>query len=199
MIDLGPATEDDTILAFLRAEIDSARFGSKYAAILSNSRLDRRSLIDKPDLNSAQDNWTRRELLKLVRGYGSNAYLFRGFPTNVQWRRLGLQSNDLSNLKYANCSPWVELSHGTRIVTDGAKNIDLINTPVDIDKNVKAVADDLKLGKRYPDLIGVNGNSDEIILLEGHTRATAYVLAQLSESIQCIIGSSPIMRNWAFY
>jgi len=32
MINLGPATEDDVVLAFLLAEIDSARFGSLYQA-----------------------------------------------------------------------------------------------------------------------------------------------------------------------
>jgi hypothetical protein len=37
------------------------------------------------------------------------------------------------------------------------------------------------------------------VLIEGHTRATAYALAQLPERIECIVGSSPIMNQWAFY
>lgn len=54
MIDLGPAAEDAMVLAFLQAEIDSARFGSIYQAILANSGLDRVSVIDNPDRNSQQ-------------------------------------------------------------------------------------------------------------------------------------------------
>jgi hypothetical protein len=89
MKELGPATDNDMVLAFLQAEIDSTRFGGYYSQILSNSSLDR-SLIDKPDMQSAQDNRVRRQLLKLVRGYEDGTYLFQGFPGGVTWRRIGL-------------------------------------------------------------------------------------------------------------
>ena len=70
MIDLGPANEDEVVLAFLQAEIDSARFGSCYATILFNSGLDRHSMIDNPDRNSPRDNSIRGELLRHVRRVG---------------------------------------------------------------------------------------------------------------------------------
>jgi hypothetical protein len=144
-------------------------------------------------------NLLRERLLKLVRGYGYGRFLFTGFPVDATWRRVALEQADLSRLKYANCVPWVELSRDTRLVTEGAKNIGP-NTPAeDAAVNIRAVVEDLKRGKRYPELIGVNGQNGEIILMEGHTRATAYAVAQLPDRTECIVGSSPSMSNWAFY
>jgi hypothetical protein len=125
--------------------------------------------------------------------------LFRGFPAAAQWRRVGLEAADWNNVKYANHPTWVSLSGGTRIVADGARNIDSVVVAEDANRNIKAVAADLITGKRYPELIGVSGLSSEIILVEGHTRATAYALAGLPECAECIVGSSPTMRTWAFY
>ena len=199
MIEIGPATENEMVLAFVQAEIDSARFGPIYTGILSNSGINRESLIDRADLNSAKDNWMRKELLKRVRGYGNDSLLFRGFPNSVQWRRVGLEAADWEMVTYANYPTWLTLSGGTRIVADGAKNIESIVVAEDANRNIKAVAADVRGGKRYPALIGVDGLNGEIILLEGHTRATAYALAKSSERVECIIGSSPTMKTWAFY
>jgi hypothetical protein len=65
--------------------------------------------------------------------------------------------------------------------------------------NTRAIVEDLKRGKVYPELIGVDGAAGEIILMEGHTRATAHALAKAPSQIKCIVGSSVSMRNWAFY
>jgi len=199
MINLGPATEDDVVFAFLQAEIDSARFGPIYQTILANSGLDRHSIIDSPDRNSQQANHIRRELLRLIRGYGASQALFAGFPIDVTWRRVALGQTDLSQLKYANCPPWVELSRGTRLVVEGATNIGPDTPAEDAAVNIRAVAKDLKRGKQYAELIGVDGQSGDIILMEGHTRATAYAVAQLPDRIECLVGSSPSMSRWAFY
>jgi hypothetical protein len=199
MIDLGPATEDDVVLAFLQAEIDSVRFGSCYATILANSGLDRHSVIDHPDRSSPQANSIRRELLNLVRGYGSGKALFTGFPPDVAWRHVSMGQGDFPKLRYAKCAPWIELSGGTRLVTEGAKNIAPGGPAEDAAVNIRAVLDDLKCGKRYPELIGVEGQNGDIILMEGHTRATAYVLSPPAEPIGCIVGSSSTMTSWAFY
>src|SRR5437588_4675892 len=110
MIEIGPATENEMVLAFVQAEIDSARFGPIYTGILSNSGINRESLIDRADLNSAKDNWMRKELLKRVRGYGNDSLLFRGFPNSVQWRRVGLEAADWEMVTYANYPTWLTLS-----------------------------------------------------------------------------------------
>jgi len=187
------------VLVFLKAEIDSPRFGSTYRTILANSELDRRSVIDDPDLSSEQGTLIRRELLKLVRGYGTSQALFRGFPHNVQWRRVLLDQTDLSKLKYANEPSRVALSSGSRLVSQGSENVGSGNSTGDTVVNTRAIVEDFKRGKVFPELIGVDRAAGEIILMEGHTRATAYALAKVPSQIECIVGSSVSMSNWAFY
>jgi hypothetical protein len=197
MMDLGPTTEDQMILAFIQAEIDSPRFGKTYADILQNSKLSR-TLIDNPNIGSSSESQIRRELLRLVRGYGSDSYLFRGFPMDTTWRRFALEAGDYRLLLYANHPTWTGLSAGTRLVIDGARNIDIIVAPENASANIKAVAARLREGKRYPELIAVEGEEGILILVEGHTRATAYVVAQF-EPIEIIVGTSRNMSGWAYY
>ena|SRR5438477_3463899 len=198
MRDLSPATEDDMVLAFVQAEIDSARFGPLYAAILSNSGLERSSIIDQPNLQSDRENRIRRELLTAVRGYGNRTLLFKGFPQNVTWRKVAIEAEDVGKLKYANYVTWVQLSGGSRLVIDGARRTDAIHVGENANENIKAVADDLRAGKRYPALIAVESEGGFLILVEGHTRATAYLLAQIAQPIEAFVGSSPQMKLWAF-
>lgn len=199
MRDLSPATEDAVVLAFLQAEIDSARFGPLYATLLSNSGLERGSIVDRPNLQSDRENRIRRELLTAVRGYGNRTLLFKGFPQNVTWRKVAIETEDADKLKYANYETWVQLSGGSRFVVDGAKRVEAIQVGENANENIKAVADDLRAGKRYPELIAVESEGGFLILVEGHTRATAYVLARIAEPIEVFVGSSPQIKLWAFY
>ncbi len=202
MINLGPATEHEMVVAFLRADVDSVRLGGDYQQCFDQIKsfgFDGQHLIDSPDLKSVEENTVRKEILKGFRGYGKGELLFRGFPADVVWRRVALEQPDLLKLKYANFRPWVELSRGTRVVSEGAKNIGP-DTPAKVAaENIRAIAGDLKRGKRYPALIGVDGQNGNITLLDGHTRATAYALIQLPEPIDCIVGSSSTMDQWLFY
>jgi hypothetical protein len=201
MIDLGPATENDMVLAFLKAEVDSARFKAYYEGHfvqLENLGFNRQALVYSPDLKSAEQNAIRKEVLKVVRGYTAGQFLFIGFPADVTWRRIALEPTDLAKLKYANYPAWVKLSGGTRRVVDGAANLDSIDLGDGTNAHILAVAADVRAGKRYPELIGVTDENKDVILLEGHTRAAAYALTRLPEQIECIVGSSPTMRTWAF-
>jgi hypothetical protein len=202
MIELGPATENQMVLAFLRAEIDSPRFGQIYKHYLDQLQaigVTRKALLDNADLDSSRDNAQRMAILKAVRGYGGNALLFTRFPNDVRWCRLGLEPADWIRVKYANYPTWVDLSGGTRVVADGAKNIDSVVAAENVNQNVKALVVELRKGKRYPELIGVKNDNDEIVLVEGHSRATAYAVAKLVEPVQSFVGSSPNMKDWAFY
>lgn len=201
MIELGPATENDMVLAFLRAEVESPRFGAIYSQCLDRLNafgITRERLIENADVDSSRDNAQRVELLKAVRGYRANNLLFRSFPNDVTWRRVGVEPADWKRVRYANYPTWATLSRGTRVVTDGARNIDSINAE-DANDNIRALAAELGKGKRYPDLIGVVDGDDGIILIEGHSRATAYALARFQETVRCIVGSSTHMTDWAFY
>lgn len=199
MQDLSPATEDSIVLAFVQAEIDSPRFGPQYAAFLSNSGLERGSIVDQPNFQSDEENRVRRELLTAVRGYGNRTFLFEGFPTNVTWRKVAIEAEDADKLKYANYETWVRLSGGSRLVVDGAKRVGANHVGENANENIKAVVYDLRAGKRYPALIAAESEGGFLILVEGHTRATAYVLARIPQSIEIFVGSSPQMKLWAFY
>jgi hypothetical protein len=198
MRELGPAAERDMVLAFLQAEIDSARFGQTYATILSNSGLQRSSIIDNPDMQSEWEDSLRIKLLQAVRGYRSDTFLFQGFPQDVRWRKIEIEPDDFGKLKYANYETWVQLSGGSRLVVDGAKNIENVVVE-DANRNITAVVDSLRCGKRYPPLIAVKSEDGFLVLVEGHTRATAYVLAQIAEPVQVIVASSQKIKNWSFY
>ena len=194
MIDHGFTTEENMVLNFLKTEIESPRFGSIIKDVLTQSGLDQALLIDRADLGNTIDNQTRMVLLKALRWY-----LFPGFPPNVQWRRADLEPTDLKRLKYAKFQSWITLSGGSRLVSDGAKNVDTITTDDKVEANVKAVVEQLRLGKRYPELIVVQGAGEDLILVEGHTRATAYVLAKPIEHIPSLVGTSSQMDQWKRY
>ncbi len=202
MIERGPATEDDMVLAFLRAEINSPRFGPLYKQCFDQLRpfgVTQQMLLDNADLGSPLHNRQRIEILKAVRGYRGNNALFTGFPEDAKWRRVDLEPSDWIKTKYANYPTWVTLSGGTRIVAHGAHNINSIPATEDANKNIEQIVTALKNGRRYPELIGVDADNGEIVLVEGHSRATAYILARFTEPVPCIIGSSPMMNHWAFY
>jgi len=202
MVDLGPATEHEMVLAFLRAEVDSSRFGKYYQGAvdgLTESGLGRGTLLDSADLRSDQHNAIRKAILSGVRGYGVGQRLFVNFPSDVTWRRVTLGPEDFGKLMYANWDGWIKLSGGTRRVIDGAANIYSVDLGDGTNDLILAMAADLKAGRTFPQLIAAAGENGNVILIEGHARATAYVLANSPERIECILGASPTMRNWAVY
>jgi hypothetical protein len=199
MIERGPASEQDMLLAFLRAEVESPRFGEAYRSILARGYLAREHLLDRPDTADPKQNLYRREMLKAIRGYGAGQALFTGFPEDVQWRRVELEPGDFGRVRYARFSTWLDLSGGTRRVIDGAANLDTVTAAENANANVRAVAARLAAGETFPELILVEAAGDTLALVEGHTRATAHVLAGLTSPVSALVGRSPRMSGWAFY
>lgn len=190
------------VLAFLKAEIDSPRYEQVYREKISSLGFSRTQLIESADLHNDHQNMERIKLLGEVRGYGANSYLFSGFPNDVSWQRVRLEQPEIARLKYAKHPSWIMLSNGTRLVRDGASNIDKILVPDvngTINENVKKVAASIQNGQRYSELIAVSGLDDVLILVEGHTRATAYVLSKYTQPVTLLVGTSATMRNWGFY
>ena len=63
-------------------------------------------------------------------------------------------------------------------------------------KAIIAIQEKLQRGERFPELIAAKGNGNDLILIEGHTRATAYVVLKWPENIPMFLGSSPRMHEW---
>jgi hypothetical protein len=199
MIELRRAEENEVVLAFLQAEIDSPRWAKWILGALAENGVGRGELIDHPDLGNQTANAMRRALLGRFRGFGVNTYLFAEFPYDVQWTWVQISQAEQSILKYANCSPWIQLSGGTRLVTEGAKNLSGLSADQDPRRHIEAIAEAVKQGRRFPALVAVKSDDGFLILLEGHCRATAYVAAGFKGGIDLIVGSSRGISKWVFY
>jgi hypothetical protein len=190
---VGPATEDEMILAFLRAEVQSPRFGERARHSLGHDL----SLVDNPRLDDASQNLARKNALSAYRGYGKDAWLFAGFPKDAEWHHVRLTPKDLGELHYARCQPWLDMSSGTLEVCIGAANVARF---AEINDNVAAIERGLASGRTFPELIlAAQRPHAQHSLVEGHSRATAYYLSSHTQSpIPAIAGYSPALPTWGF-
>jgi hypothetical protein len=194
MVELGPASSDEMVLAFVQAEIDTDQYGPHYLAMLKLLRFERVRLIDGADLSDSQANIARAIMLGATRGYGRNDGLFHGFPSDTMWQRVSLDRSDFDRMSYiGNDEFWNTLTAGTRAVRDGAAayRCSRIEAPVD------AIVQKIRQGVPMPDLILVDDMRGGCVILEGHKRATAYAVVG-ANSIPALIGRSPLINQWAF-
>lgn len=207
MIELSLATENEMILAFLRAEIDSTREFDKRILQSLKSQGCTRALIDKPNLSDQTENEFRMKLLN-YRGYYDRTFLFKGFPKDVEWRKVTLEEKDFGKIKYIkDDSEWENLSSRTRLVSEGARCLGSmrLQQPTHDDElfnkmeHIFSIVSDVQNGRRYPELILAEGDSGQLILIEGHSRATAYIIANCTKEIDAFVGTHPEMSNWAWY
>ena len=192
--------DDVMIAAFVQAEFDSPRFGPGYEARLRELGGARGDVIDHPDMSDRAANDMRRALLRHVRGYETGQYLFEDWPTDVQWWRARVGLAELTTLMYANHPTWLCLTGGSRLIGDGAANVDTVFVAENANANIKAVATSVKLGERFPELIVVaETEQGPFVVIEGHSRATAYVLAKAPETVDVIVGVSPCVKSSPFW
>src|SRR5947207_4493328 len=126
MEDLGAATEDQVILAWLQAQIESPEFQAYIVgnppkpANLSAALKAARS----PDLRDEDQNGLRREIITSVYGFGQSAGSFQGLANDLKWRRLRLSTDEVGNLLYARQgAAWPILAPANRKVAEGATNV----------------------------------------------------------------------------
>jgi hypothetical protein len=195
MIELGVAPEDDVVLAFLRAEIASPKWGPLHLRLLRDLHLDRGSLIDVADLADVRAGSIRKDILGAVRGYGRNDLLFTAFPRDTRWRRVRVELSDFYRLKCINNDErWFKLTGGTRLIQEAARNLD-----VDPEVAVKVRGTIQRIEQHLPlaELIMVETDAGDLVLVEGHTRATAYAVLS-DRAFLAFMGTSPLMDRWAF-
>jgi hypothetical protein len=200
MIEVRPATTDEMVLAFLQADMETpTERGKAFAAALARTGVDRGLLIGAhADSNNPQQNNIRRCVLGVVRGYGWGQYLFTDFPNDTAWRLVTVTPTEVKGFKYANHAGW-DWSGSTRLVSEGVKNLDQVQIK-EISDRVTNIAARLRQGARFPALIAAQcvGAAD-VVLIEGHTRATAYALTNQPGEIEVIIGTSSHMGGWPFF
>ena len=185
------------VLAFLRAEIDSERYKGYFPQDGSQGELARR-LVDRPNLKDPIENDMRRGMLR-YRGFGWGGALFLGLPADVSWHRVALTLDEVARARYANYPTWKELSGETRVIGDGARNIGKLSPSEDPTEHVLGIAAELEQGRAFPELIFVGApgaQADDLILFEGHSRATAYAYTGKPDEIEALIGVSSNLAGW---
>jgi hypothetical protein len=195
---ISAASVDEMVLAFLRAEANSTRWGNAFA------NLDRR-LVDQPDVNDPVENSARIAAFAGHRGdITTRTGFFRGLPLDTQWQRWALTPVEPGDVLYANYVTWIKLSGGTRRISDGAANVQRLQVYEDHDINasVRATARAIDEGKPMPELIAVSRRADgrDLVLLEGHTPATAYLVAkQPPVEVILLVGWSSAIDQWSWF
>jgi hypothetical protein len=197
---IGPSSEDEMVAVFLRGELDSDRFGAAIRRALERAGVSDR-VLRAPELSDATENALRRRLLTDTRAYDIRDGVFGGFPDDVRWERVMLDRDELAGVRYIDWSYWVELSGGSRSPVDAARRIregvTVFGVPSDGFVSAAEAVDDA-----WPELIlATAGPRQALVVVEGHVRLTAYVLAgeAAPPEVEALLGTSPRMRHWALY
>jgi len=193
---LGPSSEAEMVALFLRTELPAARFRDTLRALLESHGLPE-SVITTPDLADDAENQARLRLLTEHREYGTRTGLFEDFPDDVSWQWMAIAPAELATVRYIDYDYWVELSGGTRLAVDAAPRIRAGVAPFGVSSDwALGMAREVARGARFPPLILVTtGPGGDLVVLEGHARLTAYMLARdrLPPELEVLVGSSPAM------
>jgi hypothetical protein len=204
MDDLGAATEDQVILAWLQAEIESPEFQAYIVgnppnpANLSLALKAARS----PDLHDPQQNDLRRQIITSTYGFGTGAGSFEGLGPDLSWRRFRVTTDEVAEMLYARRDgAWRLLSPVTRKVAEGATNVGHVYTGDSTNMVVLSLASGLcHSEKKVPEIIALRRPDGVLVILEGHARATAIVLEahRFPHGVQAYVGDGPSVANWPY-
>lgn len=202
MQDLGPATDDQVILAWLQAETKSARFGNLVQADVATLAAIRNA-AQNPDLTDPQQNALRRWVIAGTRGFGRGALLFTGLANDILWRRAHVSIAEVGDMLYARHPTWRALAPRTLTVSEGATNVGVVPVPDDPSPHIRAIARDIRQTNpvpTYPEIICLARPDGRISVMEGHSRATAFVLEvnRLPDGVDIYLGDSAGVATWAY-
>jgi hypothetical protein len=196
---LRPCSEAEMVALFLRTELPSDRFGPGLRELLERDGV-RERVVTAPDLGDDAENQVRLRLLTEHRGYGNRTELFEGFPADVRWQWMTITPAELARVRFIDYSYWNELSGGSRLAVDAAPRIRAGVAPFGVPSDRPLVlAQEVAAGARFPPLILVTtGPGGDQVVLEGHVRLTAFMLARdrLPPELEVLVGSSATMTRW---
>jgi hypothetical protein len=206
MDDLGLATENQVILAWLQAEIESVVFQQYLAGEPPNPVYLASALraARSPNLRDADQNELRRKIVVKTHGFGLGIKSFEGLANDIQWRRARVTSHEIGEMLYASGHPaWAALAPVTRKVAEGASNVGHVFTADQTNMLVLALA--LRIADSHPmpvlpEIICLRRPDDSrLVIMEGHTRATAIMLeAHRIPQVNVYVGASPSVASWAY-
>ena len=206
MEDQGVASEDQVILAWLQAEVESVAFQQYIAGEPPNPVYLAHVLkaARKPNLGDAEQNALRRQIITKTHGFGEGRLSFEGLANDLHWRKLQVSSLEVGELLYANRHPaWTALAPVSRKVAEGAANVGHVFTGDLTNMLVLALA--LKISESnpapaLPEVICLQLPDGHFVIMEGHTRATAIVLEgyRFKKGVSIYVGEGPSVPNWVY-
>jgi hypothetical protein len=191
-------SEDEMVAVFLKTEIASARFGKDILLLLERDGVGR-NILDTPDIHDQKQNAYRAGLLGEYRGYRQKRDLFSDFPENAPWYRAALAKEELAKVRYIDYSYWNEISNDTRLPVEAAKTVRTGREIYGVsNEGFLKMAQAVREGAQFPELILIGTSPDDLIVLEGHVRLTAYFLAPecLPDELTVIVGFAPEFASW---
>jgi hypothetical protein len=196
---LRPASEAEVVAAFLRAEIESARWGDQLRDILRKDGVDE-SVLSHPDVEDAAANAYRAQVLDRHRGWLQRIGLFDGLPRDLEWTLVALTPEEVLAMRYIAWDWWLEISDGTRDPSVAADRIRCGLVPgADLDQD-RALAERLRSPTPPPELIAIaRPDLAKLVVLEGHVRLTAYALFPelLPAELDVFVGTSHQVDCWS--
>jgi hypothetical protein len=169
----GKSSAGEMVLEWLKAELRSERFSSELGAALTKFGVTD-ALITHADLSSEEENAARANLLRHYRNW---------LDLNIadyDWQQAELAQDDVGALRFIDYSYWNELSDNSRIVKRAAQNVRKGKIVFEVPNDgFFSIAKAVEAGESLPPIIAViNAENEPAELLEGHVRATGYVLAR---------------------
>jgi hypothetical protein len=202
--DAGSASEDQVILAWLQAEIESPGFQQYLIGDPPNpANLSLAlKLARSPNLRDGEQNRMRRQIVANTHGFGMGVGQFQGLANDIRWRRFKLTAGEVGEMLYASRSgAWTILAPVSRKVAEGATNVGHVFTGDATNMVVLSLAYGINhADKKVPEIIALRRPDGKLVILEGHARATAIVLEaqRFSRGVEVYVGDSPSVANWAY-
>jgi hypothetical protein len=196
LVELGASSEAEMVAAFLRAEARSHRFAPKMELFRLHLGAER-SVIETPNIRDAAENALRLRILA-YRGYPGQ-FLFAGFP-QVTWHRVRLEPSDFERMRCANeKATLVPLTGPSRLIADGARSFQPGSPAAAPMAHVGLIVDAIRNGETFPELIAAQDRDGSLILIEGHSRATAYMIAGRTEGAEALVARAESFALWRYY
>jgi hypothetical protein len=191
---LRPADASDVVEAWILAEVDSSRFGPRLGELMAGHGRDRSALED-PEY--------RLKLLTEFRPGGgpadSDQIWVDGLPlSSLEWWYATVTREELADVLYIDWDFWLEVTDGSRLPRDYVRRLSSADVPPALRDIIAAIRDRHPLP---PMILVDSGPGTRTVVVEGHLRLTAYVMAGATapDQVEVLFGRSPLVADWSDY
>ena len=178
----------EVVSEFLKAELKSPRFSADLKSSLEHMGYSD-EIVYNPDLSDKTENEKRRRVLR-------NYRKFLKFSPHLDWYYVDISSKELGEMYYIDYNYWNELSKNTRLVKDGAKTIEEGKSVYGVsNEGYWSALESIKNGDVIPPIIIKSVGLGKYELIEGHLRATSYMLLNSGSTIITAIAGLPRLEK----